>query len=186
MLFKSFRFNVTNVAITYFKVLLRRECKKGGLNIRLTVNNGGTDTAVINLMFCYKGEESPTDIIINLNYFFLYIPENVSCYLRDSSISYIKKLILKAPFLKKITNSNILNKILFENTLKSFIEKEINPILKEHSGFIIVKRLTVSGFLFVSFKGNCLGCHQLDGTFKTLVKKKIQEEYKQIKDVFIC
>jgi Fe/S biogenesis protein NfuA len=185
MLFKSFRFNVTNVAIIHFKALLFKECKKGGLNIKLMVCNGGTDVATINLVFCYKGEESPSDIVINLNYFLLYIPKSVSCYLKNSSINYRRKLILKAPFLKRTNTSSILNKVLLEYTLKFFIEEEINPVLREHSGFIVINRLTINGFLFISFNGNCVGCSQLNDTFKVLVKKKIQEKFKQIKAVYI-
>lgn len=187
MLFKNFRFNVTNAAIIYFKTLLLKEYQEGGLNIKLMVHNGGTDVATIDLVFCYKGEESSTDLIINLNYFLLYIPKNICCYLEDSTISYRKKkLTLKAPSLKKVNTNGILNKMLLNCKLKTFIEVEINPILKEHNGYVVINNLTVNGFLFVSFKGNCLGCLQLNNTFKTLVKKKIQENYKQIKDVFIC
>lgn len=186
MLVKNFNFVITNNAIKYFNKLVNSIKSLHKVNLKVFVKNKNTCNANINLIYCFKGEEEKTDVLLHFNFFNLYFSNTCSFYLKNSFIDFFnKKLIIKSPFLKKKMRYKTEKLRKLRLSLELFVLNKINKILEQHGGFVKIKRLTFSGILIITFSGNCSSCYSLQNTFQNIVKKEILKNYTQIVDVVI-
>lgn len=66
--------------------------------------------------------------------------------------------------------------------VKILFDKEITPALEEHGGG--AEPLRIEGdTLFMQMYGHCVGCLQLDETVTGFIKKRVMEEFPEIKEV---
>ncbi|MCI2105895.1 MAG: NifU family protein [Intestinimonas sp.] len=71
-----------------------------------------------------------------------------------------------------------------ESTVLNFIDKEINPELLKHHGWIELERITDHN-VYIRFRGACHECSSIYDTFHTLVRPKLLAAVPEIKDVTI-
>lgn len=68
--------------------------------------------------------------------------------------------------------------------MKAFFDKEINPVLAEHSGGCNILRIE-SDKLFISMYGKCLGCMDADNTVSDFIEKEVVKAFPKIKKVIL-
>ena len=66
------------------------------------------------------------------------------------------------------------------------IDEEINPELQQHGGWIeLVDVFPEERAITVRFRGQCAGCHSMDGTLENTVLPKIRHSIREIRHVEI-
>ena len=170
-----------DTTLNYFSTLVKLDFLKI-VNLRLFVQNPCTERAQINLLYCYSGEEVISDIKIKIQNFILFIEKSSLNALKGANISFENDiLIIKAPNVK---GKNVYSSIFFKKKLLVILEKEVNPILLLHGGFVRFVGLIKNYTLLLEFGGSCTGCGLLSVTLEKTVKKIIKRNFPKIKKIF--
>lgn len=177
---KNFKLTITKNALSYLNYL-KTTNKNTNTNFRISLrNNKETEKLDLSFSFCYNGEECFTDKKCIYTNFLLYIANQIIKKIAYIDIDYIqnKKLTIKIQnsSTKKFIKNNELQKI------KSYITSTINPILKEHNGYIEVLNLQ-DNTLYIKFSGTCSSCTLVNITLEKFIKKKIINKFKEIKNI---
>ncbi len=70
--------------------------------------------------------------------------------------------------------------------IEKCIDEEINPVLEEHGGWIELSEVfPEERAISVRFRGQCAGCHAVDGTLEETVIPKIRHSVREIRHVEI-
>ncbi len=67
--------------------------------------------------------------------------------------------------------------------IKDFINKNINPLLYNHGGYIKLLNIDEENNLFIKIYGKCKSCLFNKYTFENLIKKKILKFFPYIKKI---
>ena len=171
---------LSDTALIYFLTLINLESYTN-VNLRLFVHNPCTEGAQINLVYCYSGEEVVNDIKVKMQNFSLFVDKASVESLKNADVLFEKNtLIIKAPNVKGkniVTDSSFKKKILF------VLEKEVNPILSLHGGFVRLVGIVKTHTLLLEFGGACIGCGLLSVTLEKTIKKIIKRNFPEIKKV---
>lgn len=169
-----------DTALIHFLTLISLESYTN-VNLRLFVHNPCTEGAQINLVYCYSGEEVINDIKVKMKNFSLFV-DNVSIEsLKNTDILFEKNtLIMKAPNVK---GKNIFTDSSFKKKILLVLEKEVNPILLLHGGFVRLVGIVKTRVLLLEFGGTCVGCGLLSVTLEKTVKRIIKRNFPEIKNV---
>ncbi len=167
-------------ALSYFLTLIKLEFKLN-VNLRLFVYKPCTEDACVNLIYCYNGEEVGNDLKIEINNFILFIERDSFYSLKSAVISFENGvLVIKAPNIKG--NSNY-NNVSFKKKVSIILEKEVNPILSLHGGFVRFVGVVKNHTLLLDFGGSCVGCGLLSVTLEKTIKRIIKRNFPKMKKV---
>lgn len=165
----------------YFENLIKLD-KNKNVSLRLFVQNPCTIDAHINLIYCYYGEELESDIKILTKRFCIFIEEASIQALRNAILDYVKdgRLVIKAPYIKGVV---LLKSLNLKSKIVSVLNKEINPILSSHGGFVKLVNIVKNNILILKFEGNCTGCGLLSLTLEKTIKKIIKRNFPNIRKI---
>lgn len=170
-----------NNALNYFFNLIKLSSLEKEVNLRLFVFNPCTDKAQINLIYCYLGEEVLGDLSIKIGKFNLYIEKNSFSALFNASIIYLNnKLVIHAPNAK---GKNIFKNISFKKKILILLEKDVNPLLSAHGGFVKLVGTVGLHTILLEFGGTCTGCGLLSSTLENTIKKIIKRNFPKVKKI---
>ena len=181
ILIKPISLVLQSSALDYFLKLIKSASLEKKVNLRLFVFNPCTDKAQINLIYCYIGEEVLSDVAIKMYNFILYVEKNSFNALLKANVSYINdKLVIYAPNAK---GKNIFKNISFKKKILILLEKDINPMLSSHGGFVKLVGTVGSHTILLEFGGSCVGCGLLSVTLENTIKKIIKRNFPKVKKI---
>lgn len=67
--------------------------------------------------------------------------------------------------------------------IKAIIDEQINPILEEHMGGLVMTEYTDEDVLWVRFTGACGSCYAAEDTLDGVVRDILWNEMPEIKDI---
>ncbi|CAL4325465.1 Fe/S biogenesis protein NfuA [Buchnera aphidicola (Eriosoma grossulariae)] len=173
---------ISKKAELYFRTLLQKE--DAGTQIRIFVQNVGTNQAEGKVTYCLKDEIRTSDSVFYYVGFCIYINKEYLPYLKNAYIDLItdkleERLILKAPYVKQVLSE----KLMLNNRVEDFLEYHINPQLSNHGGYVKLINITDEGYIILEFGGGCNGCSMITMTLKDGIEKKILLEFPNLKGV---
>ncbi|MFB9885111.1 Fe-S biogenesis protein NfuA [Balneatrix alpica] len=173
---------VTDSAQDYLAQLLEKQGVEG-IAVRIFVTQPGTPYAETCLAYCRPEEVIPTDEVMELAKFRVYVEPNSIPYLEEAVVDYASdrmggQLTIKAPNAKmpKVNPDSPI-----EDQINYILYSEVNPGLASHGGEVSLVRLedTELGKLAIlKFGGGCQGCSAVDMTLKEGVEKTLVERVK--------
>lgn len=172
---KNFKIEITTNAEDHLNFL-----KKNTKNINYRIfsrNLKNNDELLLCFSYCLYGEENITDKKFLYTNFTIYVENLITKKIPLISIHYDdmnKKLILKVSNLYKKNNKL--------EEIKLYVLNNINPILKQHNGYIEVTNL-IDNTLFIKLHGSCAQCMLSTNTFNNFIKKKILKRFINIKKI---
>lgn len=170
---------LTVAAQAHFGALIAKEAAENEqLNLRITVNNPGTQKADVGITFCPLGEQAGTDLELKYPEFSLYVERSAVPALRDAVIDYLSndfggQLSIKAPYIKGAAPKA---DAPLRERVQYIIENEINPNLASHGGFVSLQDIVDNGVVVLRFGGGCHGCGMADVTLKSGIEKTLMQQ----------
>ncbi|AFQ24104.1 NifU family protein [Candidatus Portiera aleyrodidarum] len=164
---------ITKSAQKYLANLLYNHNMATG--VRIFINKQYAEPSI---EFCYKLTDK--DIKINLTKINVFLEKDSLPFIKNAVIDYIidrlgGKLTIQIPKIE--TNWNLEHKVNF------IIDKEINPILATHGGFIRLIKVTKENLAIFQFEGGCKGCVSVDFTLKKHVKRILLERIPELTEI---
>lgn len=175
---------VEESARNYFlKLVEQQEMSQPGL--RLWVDNPGTPTAECQLAFCEPGEAELSDKRLALEDLTLYIAGDSVPALDNAIISFQTdatggQLSVKAPNLKGHepgADEPLTDRVNW------LLTSEINPMVAQHGGQVVLETVTEEGVAVLRFGGGCHGCGMVDVTLKQGIERNLRERIPEITGV---
>lgn len=169
----------------YFTHLLSKQ--KKNTNIRIYVKYPGTPIAKCGVSYCHISDIAETDIKIEFNNFDVFIDSIYSSLLKGAKIDCLEtsqsqfELTLLAPNIKTyvMVKDHKLN-----NSIKNFLNEEINPQLSLHGGSVALVGITNSNYVALQFFGGCNGCSMVSNTLKEGIERKLLKKFPILKGVY--
>lgn len=178
--------NISQKATEYLCHILSKRKKK--TDLRISIKDPGTQYAECKISYNNINEIKKTDIEIKYSSFSIYIDNKIYSYFKDAKIDLLnnnlgKQLMLMAPYAKEKMeyHNNQYNSIFFK--LEKFIESNINIMLSNHGGKVILLDITNLGYVILKFLGGCNGCSMVNVTLKEGIEKKILNSFPTLKGV---
>jgi len=175
---------VTDSARDYLAQLIQKQDVEG-MGVRIFVTQPGTKHAETCLAYCPPNEIVPTDEVVDLEKFRLYLDHNSVPFLEEAYVDYSKdkmggQLTIKAPNAKvpKIDEDAPLS-----DRINYVLASEINPGLAAHGGEVGLVEVTQDGTAVLRFGGGCQGCSAVSLTLKQGVETTLIERIPEITGV---
>jgi len=173
---------ITNEAITYLnKILLGKKIK-----LRLNIISKKDLQHSLHFSLCRIKDIKASDTILHYNNLKIFISLNDTKILKNSTIDYrdnnkIGGLVIKSNNLKKIYNENLTKMF---TRVQNILNKEVNPILKQHDGKIMLVEIVGDNAIKIKFSGNCNSCSMASGTLNNSVKLIIKKFFPKIINIY--
>ncbi|XRX42658.1 MAG: NifU family protein [Buchnera aphidicola (Eriosoma harunire)] len=174
---------ISDEAQKYLLQLLIKEEKD--TNIRIFINNVGSNLAEGKVAYCHKNDILSSDKVFYYTGFSVYINQRYLSYLYQATIDLVvdkleQRLTLNAPYIKSSRNAR--DKSLYF-LVEDFLESYINPKLLFHGGKVSLIKITSSGDVLIKFSGGCNGCSMVNQTLKEGVEKTLLSNFPNLNSV---
>lgn len=175
---------VTDSARDYLAQLIEKQDVEG-MGVRIFVTQPGTRNAETCLAYCPPNEVVPTDEVMDLGKFILYVDHNSVPFLEDACIDYAKdqmggQLTIKAPNAKV---PQIDEDAPLPDRVNYVLAAEINPNLAAHGGEVSLVEIVDGSVAVLRFGGGCQGCSAVSLTLKQGVEATLKERIPEITEV---
>lgn len=173
--------NITEQALLHFDDLIKKE-DEPDMALRIFLDRPGFPKAEVGITFCPPGDNKAGDILLEYDYFNLYVDKASASYLENANIDYKQdemggQLEIVAPNLrgpKPVDSAPISEKVEY------IITTEINPNLASHGGKVSLIDVTPNNEVVLKFGGGCHGCGMADVTLKQGIEKTLMEQIPEI------
>lgn len=165
---------ITELAQKKYVELLKD--KDTNTNIRIFVENPGTEKANCGMSFCPMNMYDLADLVYQYDGFKLIVDPISDPYLTDAIVDVKNdEFTLKAPSISK----NLLDPTLpLRDRINFVIVTEVNPGIASHGGAVeIVNFIQPQNELWVKFKGGCVGCASVGITIKDALSRKLNSRF---------
>ena len=174
---------VTPDARDYFAKLLADQPE--GTQLRLSVRNGGTPAADVQLNFCPPGSQQEGDEPVDCGVFTLFVSEEGRESLDGAMIDFERtetggELSIRAPGLRGQQPDD--DAPLHER-VSWVLESRINPMVASHGGMVSLVEVTDDNDVLLRFGGGCHGCGMVDVTLKQGIETQLKELVPEIRSV---
>ncbi len=157
----------------YVELLKDREANT---NIRIFVENPGTEKASCGMSFCPLNMYDQADLVYEYEGFKLIVDPISDPFLSDAVVDVKDgEFTLRAPSISR----NMLDPTLpLRDRINFVILTEVNPGIASHGGAVeIVDFLQPQNELHVKFHGGCVGCASVGITIKDALSKKLNSRF---------
>ncbi|QKK02158.1 MAG: Fe-S biogenesis protein NfuA [Pseudomonadota bacterium] len=174
---------VTPGARDYFCNLLEQQPDQ--TNLRLRVTHPGTPSADVELAFCGRGDERPSDVAVDCQAFTLFVESASAETLEGATIDFETdrmggELCIRAPGLKgRAPDDNA----PIEDRVRWVLETRVNPMVAAHGGRVALVDVTDDGDVILQFGGGCHGCGMVDVTLKHGIETTLRGEVPEVREV---
>ena len=149
------------------------------LALRVSITGRGPSGFQYSLDLVTPGEQRDDDIRVENDELEIYVDRESAKNLAGTTIDFVQRL-QQSGF--KFDNPNSIWSDSKAQAVQEVIEREINPGIAAHGGF--VQLLDVKDDIaYISFGGGCQGCGMVDVTLKQGVQVRIKEAVPDLKDV---
>jgi len=176
--------SVSDAAIEYFERLLEDQ-DEADLALRIRVVEPGTPQADCKIEFAEPDELGADDVNVRIGSRRLFLEAGSLSWLEGAKIDFAAnrfggRLTVEAP---AICGQEPGPDAALEVRVKHVIEREINPDLARHRGFVQLESISDTQRVKLRFGGGCHGCGQVDATLRGGVEKMLRARFPEIAGV---